>query len=142
MNDNINIDSLFSFQGEKKLMPKFTPEASDEMGFTDPDKFLKKAKGLVVEQYNKMLPSAEFIAEEEDISYIQASYRRDALKITQKDLFVVWWSKTLQNWKAVVATNLPDDALYFEITYNGDKKEAYVDIYDKIKNVAVPDVSA
>lgn len=33
---------------------------------------------------------------------------------------VVWFSKTLQNWKALVSTNV-SDGMYYEVTYNGDK---------------------
>lgn len=54
------------------------------------------------------------------------------------DVYVVWFTKTLQNWKAVVSTNVKDDRIY-EVTYNGDKKEAYVDAYVKLQNVCVPD---
>lgn len=54
-------------------------------------------------------------------------------------VYVVWFSKTLQNWKALVSTTLPD-GMYYEVTYNGDKREAYIDVYKKFDNVCVPDV--
>lgn len=54
-------------------------------------------------------------------------------------LYVPWFSKTLQNWKAMVATDLPDDGLYFEMTYNGDKRETYLDAYRKFDNLRIPD---
>jgi hypothetical protein len=54
------------------------------------------------------------------------------------DVTVVWFCKTLQNWKAMVITHLPD-RLYYEVTYDGDKQQAYVDTYSKIDNVVVPD---
>ena len=54
-----------------------------------------------------------------------------------EDVYVVWFSKTLQNWKAMVSTILEDD-LYYEVTHNGDKGETYLDTYRKINNVAVP----
>lgn len=55
------------------------------------------------------------------------------------ELYVPWFSKTLQNWKATVATNLPDDGMYFEVTYNGVKRETYIDYYQKQDNLRVPD---
>lgn len=55
-----------------------------------------------------------------------------------KNVKLVWFSKTLQNWKALATTNLPDN-IYYEVTYNGDKKETYVDVYSKIENIKVPD---
>ncbi len=49
------------------------------------------------------------------------------------DVYVVWVCKTLQNNKALLSTTLPD-GLYFEVTYNGDKKELYFDAYHKLEN--------
>ncbi len=54
------------------------------------------------------------------------------------DVYVVWFSKTLQNWKALVSTTL-SDGMYYEVTYNGDKQEAYIDAYKKFDNVVVVD---
>lgn len=54
------------------------------------------------------------------------------------EVYIVWFSKTLQNWKALVSTTLPDGK-YYEVTYNGDKSETYLDVYVKVENVAVPD---
>ena len=52
------------------------------------------------------------------------------------DVFVVWSCKTLQNYKALLSTTLRD-GMYYEITYNGDKKEAYLDAYKKCENRVV-----
>lgn len=49
------------------------------------------------------------------------------------DIYIVWFVKTLQNWKALVATSRPDGK-YFEVTHNGAKKETYVDTYVKVQN--------
>lgn len=58
--------------------------------------------------------------------------------VTAEDVYVVWFCKTLQNWKALLSTDIPD-GMYFEVTYNGDKKEAYLDAYKKIRNVKISD---
>lgn len=50
-------------------------------------------------------------------------------------MFVVWFCKTLQNWKAIVAGRDFDE--FIEVTHNGDKNETYVDIYRKVTNVCV-----
>lgn len=47
------------------------------------------------------------------------------------DVYVVWFCKTLKNWKAMVGTSLNDEN-YYEVTYDGDKRLTYVDVYDKI----------
>ncbi len=52
------------------------------------------------------------------------------------DVFVVWSCKTLQNNKALLSTTL-SDGMYYEITYNGDKQEAYLDAYKKFENRVV-----
>lgn len=49
------------------------------------------------------------------------------------DIYVVWVCKTLQNNKALLSTTLLD-GMYFEVTYNGDKKELYFDAYHKLEN--------
>ena len=59
-------------------------------------------------------------------------------QIMTNDVYVVWFSKTLQNWKALVSTTVDDD-LYYEVTYDGDKKRTYIDVYTKIENVIVHD---
>lgn len=49
------------------------------------------------------------------------------------DIYIVWCVKVLQNNKALLSTGFPD-GLYFEITYNGDKKELYFDTYKLSEN--------
>ena len=66
------------------------------------------------------------------------SDRTDNFKLTEDDVFIVWFSKTLQNWKALVSTTV-SDGMYYEITYNGDKGETYLDAYKKWENVCIPD---
>lgn len=60
-------------------------------------------------------------------------------QISLDDVFVVWFCKTLQNWKALVATTQPVPT-YYEVTHNGDTGETYVDIYTKINQVIVTKV--
>lgn len=52
------------------------------------------------------------------------------------NVFVVWQCKTLQNWKFMLITDLPDN-IYYELTYNGDEEEFYLDVYDKKDNVVI-----
>lgn len=60
----------------------------------------------------------------------------DNKKIGIKDVYVVWMCKTLQNSKALLSTNV-SDGMYYEITYNGDKDEIYLDAYKKWENKLV-----
>ena len=59
--------------------------------------------------------------------------KTDNVQITLDDVYIVWFCKALQNWKALLSTTLPD-GMYYEVTYNGDKKEVYLDAYKKFEN--------
>ena len=50
-------------------------------------------------------------------------------------MFVVWMCKTLQNNKVLIGVH--DSPCYYEVTYNGDKKELYVDEYIKNRNICL-----
>lgn len=56
--------------------------------------------------------------------------------VSEFDVFVVWSCKTLQNSKALLSTSLPD-GMYYELTYNGDKKKLYFDAYKKFENKCI-----
>lgn len=62
--------------------------------------------------------------------------KTDKAEITTDDVYIVWFCKTLQNWKALVSTTLTD-GMYYELTHNGDKNETYVDAYKKWENFTV-----
>lgn len=78
----------------------------------------ERAKQIVVEYFNFHLD------------------KTDGKQIGLEDVYVVWFCKTLQNWKALLSTNVRD-GMYYEITHNGDKNETYVDVYKKWENYAV-----
>lgn len=59
--------------------------------------------------------------------------KTDNIKITLDDVYIVWFCKTLQNWKALISTTIPD-GMYYEVTYNGDTDETYIDVYKKWEN--------
>ena len=79
---------------------------------------MERAKELVVNYFNDHLD----VTEEK--------------RLTTDDVFVVWFCKTLQNWKCLLSTTVRDGA-YYEVTHNGDKNETYVDVYKKWENVCV-----
>ena len=74
-----------------------------------------------------------------------ANYTNDHLDksdekiITEDDVYIVWQCKILQNNKALLSTTL-FDGMYYEITYNGDNDEAYIDAYKKWENYKIEDV--
>lgn len=84
----------------------------------DSKKFIELVKQTVVDYANKHI----------DVT--------DDKKITVDDVYIVWSCKTLQNNKVLASTTL-FDGMYYELTYNGDKQELYVDAYKKWENFCV-----
>lgn len=80
------------------------------------EEFIRKCKGIVADYFNENVDVTEH------------------KNITVGDVYVVWYCKSLQNHKALVSTNVPD-GMYYEITYNGDRDETYVDVYKKWENM-------
>ena len=82
------------------------------------DNFLKLCKKIVKEYANEHLDKS------------------DNVQVSEDNVFIVWSCKTLQNNKALLSTTLYD-GMYYELTYNGDKKEVYLDAYKKFENKAI-----
>lgn len=79
----------------------------------------------------------EVICKNAIINYFNSKVEKtDNKKINIKDVYVVWMCKTLQNSKALLSTNV-SDGLYYEFTYNGNKKELYIDVYKKWENIKI-----
>lgn len=83
-------------------------EVKDQL-FPEPDKYLLEAKALVG---------------------IVSGLRTE-------DVYIVWFAKTLGNWKALLSTDV-EPGLYFEATHNGAKNETYIDSYRKYANICIP----
>lgn len=84
----------------------------------DNQKFVELAKKAVVDYFNSR----------KEIT--------DKGRLTKEDVFVVWLCKTLQNNKALLSTTVWD-GMYYEVTYNGDKNEMYLDAYKKRDNKCI-----
>lgn len=55
---------------------------------------------------------------------------------SEDEVYIVWFCYILGFWKALVSTTLPD-GMYYEVTYNDQKKEVYIDAYKKFDNVRI-----
>lgn len=58
--------------------------------------------------------------------------------VPEFEVFTVWKAKILQNWKYLLSSTL-SDGMYYEVTYNGDKREWYLDAYKKFENRCYPE---
>lgn len=56
--------------------------------------------------------------------------------ISTEEVYVVWLTKVLQNNKALLSTTVPN-GMYYELTFNGNKKEMYFDAYIKQSNTKI-----
>ena len=79
----------------------------------DNDVRLKMAKAAVVAWYNEHNAPAT---------------------IDLEDVYIVWFCKALQNWKALAGTH-HSDGMYYEITFDGNNELVYFDAYKKWQNV-------
>jgi len=82
------------------------------------EQFLEKAKQLV-KQYA--------------IDHLDKS---DSTDRETFEVYVVWSTKVLQHSKALLSTTL-FDGMYYELTFNGDKDEIYLDAYKKFENKCI-----
>ena len=85
----------------------------------DPDAFLQKSKVLVANDFNQTFPNLRYPA-------------------VRDHFYVVSFKKTLQHWKALVSTDLLP-GFYWEVTYDGIKRQSYIDRYTKDENTCISD---
>lgn len=54
------------------------------------------------------------------------------------EVYIVWKCKALRNWKYLLSSSL-FDGMYYELTYNGNREEWYLDAYKKFENRVIAD---
>nr|DAS23081.1 MAG TPA: hypothetical protein [Caudoviricetes sp.] len=79
-------------------------------------RFLEKAKELVIDYFNREV-------EKTDRSSIESGLDGD----------VVWYCNLLGNHKCLISTTVPD-GMYYEVTYDSNTGEIYLDAYKKWKS--------
>jgi len=84
--------------------------------------FMTKAKLLVLRDFNELFFAANDVVNRARLD----------------EFYVVGFEKELQNWKGRVSTDIIPGQ-YWEITYDGNKQQAYVDHYVKRSNKVVTD---
>lgn len=54
------------------------------------------------------------------------------------DVYIVWSCYILGNYKMLLSSTLYD-GMYYEVTYNANKHEYYLDAYKKFENMCIAD---
>lgn len=99
-------------------------DAVKELG---PDGFLRRARRLSRDAFAQTM---------EPVQAEEIGHRAYSLSVD--DFYIVWLSKTLQNWKALVSTDVLS-GVYIEVTHIVGQSETYVDIYQKKHSRAISD---
>lgn len=60
-------------------------------------------------------------------------------ELPEFEVYIVWQCKILKNWKFLISTSLYD-GMYYEVTYNGEANEWYLDAYKKFENCCYKEV--
>lgn len=96
---------------------------------------IKRCGLFILEEKNMSEQEFTKVCKEKVVEYANKHIdKTDNTFIDKSNVYVVWQCKTLQNNKALLSTTLTD-GMYYEATYNGDKKELYFDAYKKFDNV-------
>lgn len=110
------------------------------------DEIVEKAKALGSELHSAVLsnksPTLSPLTKALDLTYTYVSSHLEKtdthVSFGSDDVYIVCFCYILGGWKALLSTALPD-GMYYEVTYNAQKKETYLDAYKKFENICVPD---
>jgi Family of unknown function (DUF6275) len=87
-------------------------EDSSEDFVQDSDRYLRRAKNLVIENYN--------------------DYHKPGLRYDE--VYVISFTKILTSWKALLGSSVVRGQAWL-VTHNGPRRETYLDIYKKSGHV-------
>ena len=84
------------------------------------------------------MKSEEFFVKAKDLVKSYALEHLDKSDVVSEvtEEYIVWFNYTLGNMKALISTILLV-GMYYEVTYNSDKKELYLDVYKKFENKCI-----
>ncbi len=121
------------------LCYKYFPKEQDGEEFTKEEPEPEAAKPITVKKAPQPEAGTWGDWKVEDIvrNYIIDHLDKSDPEKPDFDVYIVWKCKTLQNWKYLLASTMPD-GMYYEMTFNGDKNEWYLDAYRKVENKVIP----
>ena len=82
--------------------------------------------------------SEEFLKEAKRIIFNKVKNENKVFSHSNVDdvVYVVWYCWILENQKCLISTTIPDGK-YYEITYNKERQEMYIDTYVRSENFKV-----
>ena len=82
--------------------------------------------------------SEEFLKEAKQIIFNKVKNKNKVFSHSNVDdvVYVVWYCWILENQKCLISTTIPDGK-YYEITYNKERQEMYIDTYVRSENFKV-----
>lgn len=83
----------------------------------------------------EFIEKAKTIVQSYAIEHLDEFDRKNLTRVP--DVYVVWYAYELGHNKAMLSTNLLD-GMYYEVTYNSNKNEIYLDAYKKFENKCFP----
>ena len=129
--NGFTIIGLESDTGKLIVVESSPPNKDEKEWGTDKDIRDKRLDDNGINEGRRKIMDYQKIARGIVLNYVREHLdKTDNVHIALDDVYLVWFCKVLQNWKALVSTVLPD-GMYYEVTYNGDKKEVYLDAYKK-----------
>lgn len=69
-----------------------------------------------------------------DYYNIHAGTDPTAVRIGVESVYIIWFAKVNQHWKAYLATTIPDGNIY-DVTWDGDANEIRLDVFSKVEIV-------
>lgn len=88
--------------------------------YNENNHFINKAKAEAVQAYNA------------------SSFANDHAKLDVSQVYIVWFSKVINNWKALVSTDAVN-GVYIEVSYDGEYSQCYCDVYMRVSSSCIPD---
>lgn len=77
------------------------------------------------------------IVKEKAIELIYDYLNDKNITIDKYNIFIVWSCYILGNRKYLISTT--DSDKYFEVTFDNNKKQWYIDEYNKVNNICIKD---
>lgn len=118
------------------LCYKCFPKEQDGEEFTKEEPEAPKTPVHLTLKKESVHPVRDTVAMDIVHNYIIDHLDKSDPEVPNFEVFIVWKCKALQNWKWLLASTLPD-GMYYELTFNGDKGEYYLDAYRKVENKVI-----